>query len=94
MAADRHTGADSAPIAGLTWWLYAAIMSVILPILLVRVWWRGRHGEAYRAHWRERLGWYDLAVTTSASAAFLRRLAGRVETGRASVSDPATVTAK
>ena len=58
MAADRHTGADSAPIAGLTWWLYAAIMSVILPILLVRVWWRGRHGEAYRAHWRERLGWY------------------------------------
>ncbi|MEO5688763.1 MAG: phospholipase C, phosphocholine-specific [Burkholderiaceae bacterium] len=35
-------------------------------------------------------GWYDLAVTTTSSASFLRRLAGRVETGRPSTSDPAT----
>ncbi|MEO6747644.1 MAG: phospholipase C, phosphocholine-specific [Caldimonas sp.] len=34
-------------------------------------------------------GWYDLAVTRDADANFLRRLAGRVETGRHSVSDPA-----
>ena len=35
-------------------------------------------------------GWYDLSVTCDASAAFLRRLAGRVENGRPRVSDPAT----
>ncbi|WP_432259042.1 phosphocholine-specific phospholipase C [Cupriavidus sp. TMH.W2] len=34
-------------------------------------------------------GWYDLAVTVSSDAAFRRRLAGHVETGRASMSDPA-----
>jgi phospholipase C len=32
--------------------------------------------------------WYDLTVTSSADASFLRRLAGRMETGRHSVSDP------
>jgi phospholipase C len=35
-------------------------------------------------------GWYDLSVTCDSSATFLRRLAGRVESGRPSVSDPAT----
>lgn len=34
-------------------------------------------------------GWYDLVVTSSSDASFLRRLAGRVETGRHTVSDPA-----
>jgi phospholipase C len=34
-------------------------------------------------------GWYDLAVTSPAAPGFLRRLAGRIETGRDSVSDPA-----
>ena len=34
-------------------------------------------------------GWYDLVVTSAGDASFLRRLAGRVETGRHSVSDPA-----
>jgi phospholipase C len=33
-------------------------------------------------------GWYDLAVTLAGDADFLQRYAGRVETGRASVSDP------
>ncbi|HEY0915217.1 MAG TPA: phospholipase C, phosphocholine-specific [Solimonas sp.] len=33
--------------------------------------------------------WYDLSVTVDEDAAFLRRVAGRVETGRHSVSDPA-----
>jgi phospholipase C len=37
-------------------------------------------------------GWYDLAVTTDRDPAFLRRLAGHVETGRASTSDPAVAT--
>jgi phospholipase C len=35
------------------------------------------------------LGWYDFSVTVAESAAFLRRFAGRVETGAPSVSDPA-----
>ena len=37
----------------------------------------------------EAFGWYDVSVTCAQSPAFLRRLAGRVETGRPSVSDPA-----
>ena len=32
--------------------------------------------------------WYDLTVTSSADPAFVRRFAGHVETGHASVSDP------
>jgi phospholipase C len=48
-------------------------------------------GMSVEDNWplKESLGWYDLSVTTDASPAFLRRLAGRVETGRPSVSDPA-----
>jgi len=37
-------------------------------------------------------GWYDLALTLDQSPKFLRRLAGRVETGRPSISDPAIAT--
>jgi phospholipase C len=33
--------------------------------------------------------WYDLTVTASTDAGFHRRLAGHVETERASASDPA-----
>jgi phospholipase C len=33
-------------------------------------------------------GWYDVSVTSDASPRYLRRLAGHVETGRPSVSDP------
>jgi phospholipase C len=34
-------------------------------------------------------GWYDITVTSSGDAGFLRRLAGHVENGRPSISDPA-----
>jgi phospholipase C len=34
-------------------------------------------------------GWYDVSVTSDAGPTYLRRLAGHVETGRASISDPA-----
>jgi phospholipase C len=37
-------------------------------------------------------GWYDLEVTVAGDAAFQRRLAGHVETGRPSTSDPAIAT--
>jgi len=48
-------------------------------------------GEVVEDRWGvdSSLGWYDLSVTTAASPAFLRRAAGRVETGEPSVSDPA-----
>ncbi|MFF5917389.1 phosphocholine-specific phospholipase C [Streptomyces flavochromogenes] len=36
--------------------------------------------------------WYDVTVTSSASTDYVRRLAGHVETGAASVSDPALLT--
>jgi len=49
-------------------------------------------GEAIEDSWpvADTYGWYDLSVTCDSSAAFLRRLAGRVENGRPRVSDPAT----
>ena len=34
-------------------------------------------------------GWYDLVLHTPADPAFLRRFAGRLETGRDSITDPA-----
>jgi phospholipase C len=34
-------------------------------------------------------GWYDITVTSSEDARFVRGLAGHVENGRPSVSDPA-----
>lgn len=34
-------------------------------------------------------GWYDLTLTSPAAPGFLRRIAGRLETGRPSTSDPA-----
>ncbi len=37
--------------------------------------------------------WYDFSVTVDEDGSFLRRVAGRVETGRDSVSDPAMSTA-
>jgi len=39
--------------------------------------------------WPLRRGWYDVTITCDADAAFLRRLAGHVENGRPSVTDPA-----
>jgi phospholipase C len=47
-------------------------------------------GQArHTAHPARSNGWYDLAVTCDQDPGFLRKLAGHVETGRASTSDPA-----
>jgi phospholipase C len=49
-------------------------------------------GPGQRHHeWRlePTMGWYDLSVTSPSAPGFVRRLAGRLETGRASCSDPA-----
>ena len=38
--------------------LYTALWCVALPLVLLRLWWRGRREPGYREHWRERLGFY------------------------------------
>jgi phospholipase C len=56
---------------------------------------RVKGGDEETLHWAiEDSGfWYDFAVTCDADPAYYRRFAGRVETGRHSVSDPAMGTA-
>jgi phospholipase C len=47
--------------------------------------------ETLEKYWplNSSFGWYDLAVTIDSNSIFERRLAGHVETGRDSMSDPA-----
>jgi 3-deoxy-D-manno-octulosonic-acid transferase len=37
---------------------YTAMWCLALPLVLMRLWWRGRKEPGYRQHWRERLGLY------------------------------------
>jgi len=46
-------------------------------------------GKRKRQRWPLRRGWYDLTVACGADGAFVRRFAGRVESGRPSITDPA-----
>ncbi len=47
--------------------------------------------EAHELHWESYLcsGWYDVTITVVGDATFERHLAGHIETGRVSISDPA-----
>ena len=38
--------------------LYTLLWCLALPLVLARLWWRGRKEPGYRQHWRERLGFY------------------------------------
>ncbi len=38
--------------------LYRCMLWLALPIVLVRLWWRGRSDPTYRPRWRERFGFY------------------------------------
>ncbi|WP_137938511.1 lipid IV(A) 3-deoxy-D-manno-octulosonic acid transferase [Chitinivorax sp. B] len=38
--------------------LYTLVFYLLLPVVLFRLWWRGRRQPGYRHHWRERLGYY------------------------------------
>jgi phospholipase C len=49
----------------------------------------GGNNEELYLDLRAAYGWYDLTVTVNTDATFVRRLAGHVETGRSSMSDPA-----
>jgi phospholipase C len=48
-------------------------------------------GGTANAQWtlRSSAGWYDLSVTNPKAPGYHRRLAGRIETGKDSFSDPA-----
>jgi 3-deoxy-D-manno-octulosonic-acid transferase len=35
---------------------YSALLRLLTPVYLARLWWRGRKEPAYRSHWAERLG--------------------------------------
>nr|WP_269143435.1 lipid IV(A) 3-deoxy-D-manno-octulosonic acid transferase [Massilia phyllostachyos] len=39
--------------------LYSLAWYLALPLVLARLWWRGRQEPGYRAHWAERLGFPD-----------------------------------
>ncbi len=47
--------------------------------------------QSFEHFWQleKSFGWYDLSVTASSDASFQRQLAGHVETGKDSVTDPA-----
>lgn len=36
--------------------LYSSLLRLLLPLVLLRLWWRGRREAGYRLAWRERLG--------------------------------------
>jgi phospholipase C len=50
-----------------------------------------QHGRAFEKHWnlKASFGWYGLAVTVDGDHDFLCRVAGHIENGRDSISDPA-----
>ena len=42
---------------------YTLMWCLALPLVLARLWWRGRNEPGYRQHWRERLGCYGPATS-------------------------------
>lgn len=38
---------------------YTCLVSLLLPLAFMRLWWRGRKEPGYRKHWHERLGRYE-----------------------------------
>jgi len=47
------------------------------------------NSATFVSHLHQSFGWYDLTVTVDSDTKFRRQLAGHLETGKASVSDPA-----
>jgi 3-deoxy-D-manno-octulosonic-acid transferase len=43
--------------------LYSILLYVVLPFVPFKLWWRGIKQPAYRQHWRERFGFYQLQAT-------------------------------
>ena len=49
---------------------YTLLTTLALPLLFLRLWWRGRRNPAYRERWRERLGRYNLGASTQEHVVF------------------------
>jgi 3-deoxy-D-manno-octulosonic-acid transferase len=49
--------------AALARWLYSALLRLLTPAYLARLWWRGRREPLYRHRMRERLAWYRRAAS-------------------------------
>ena len=43
--------------------LYTILLMLILPFVPLKLWWRGIKQPAYRKHWHERFGFYQLKIT-------------------------------
>ena len=41
---------------------YSVLLTLILPLVPVKLWWRGIKQPAYRQHWGERFGFYNTAI--------------------------------
>ncbi len=48
--------------------LYSLVWWLALPLVLARLWWRGRKEHGYREHWGERLGFYPQAASQASSS--------------------------
>jgi len=44
-------------------WLYSLLLYVLTPLILLRLWWRGRKAPAYRKRIAERFGFFDAPVS-------------------------------
>lgn len=51
--------------------LYSLLWWLALPLVLARLWWRGRKEPGYRAHWGERLGFYGAREQGTARPTFM-----------------------
>lgn len=49
--------------------VYSCLWILLLPVLFVRMWWRGRRAPMYRQRWAERLGFYPAAALPRAQGA-------------------------
>lgn len=50
--------------------LYNLAYLLLLPLMFMRLWWRGRHNPAYRQRWGERLGRYSQAPLAGRAVVF------------------------
>jgi len=60
-------------------WLYSALLYLLLPLMLIRLQWRGIKSPAYRQRWQERLAWYRPRTATTTAIWFHAVSVGEAE---------------